>query len=76
MVTWYGEPNGKPEKRRATVDHFIPLSWGGPCRAENYRVSCEECNKAKGADFPTDIRAVFEIAQATGLSSFRFVTGR
>ncbi len=33
----------------ATVDHFVPLCWGGTNRMINLMMLCEECNKKKGA---------------------------
>lgn len=36
------------------VDHFIPISAGGPNAPWNLRVSCQNCNLTKGSDMPWD----------------------
>lgn len=34
---------------KLTVDHIIPLSWGGTNSLDNFQPLCTECNLAKGA---------------------------
>lgn len=34
---------------RLTVDHVIPLSWGGTNSLDNIQPLCTECNRTKGA---------------------------
>jgi 5-methylcytosine-specific restriction endonuclease McrA len=38
-----------PMHRRATIDHIIPVSKGGSTKQTNWAISCERCNKKKGA---------------------------
>lgn len=42
---------GDNETRRATLDHVIPRSEGGPNHESNLVVACGPCNQAKG-DMP------------------------
>lgn len=43
--------------RRATVDHVVPKSKGGPNAARNYVIACRRCQKLK-ADKQTDLQTV------------------
>lgn len=36
------------------IDHYIPLSRGGPHTLENVRPSCEQCNLQKSNKLPDD----------------------
>lgn len=47
IVEWYA-PQNSP--RKATVDHFIPRSKGGPDDWSNLRVCCAPCNYKKGCN--------------------------
>jgi 5-methylcytosine-specific restriction endonuclease McrA len=40
---------------QAHFDHFIPISKGGLHKTENIRLSCELCNKRKGAKMPSGV---------------------
>ena len=54
IINAYGDKcfycNGKFEH----VDHYIPLSKGGPHSLENVRPSCKNCNLRKGSKMPED----------------------
>lgn len=41
----FGNP---PKSRRATIEHIICKSAKGPNEIQNYVLSCERCNKARG----------------------------
>lgn len=44
------------EDMRATIDHFVPVSKGGPVFEEsNLRVACYNCNQTKGSEMPKEI---------------------
>lgn len=36
------------------IDHYVPLSKGGPHSLNNVRPSCESCNLRKGSKMPED----------------------
>jgi hypothetical protein len=43
---------------KLTVDHIIPVDWGGPSEMANYQALCEDCNAGKQAwvkSNPSDI---------------------
>ena len=42
-------------QRRATLDHVIPRSRGGPNAISNLRISCKFCNMAKAARLPEEL---------------------
>ena len=45
-----GKSLAKPE-----LDHYIPLSWGGPDDISNYQFLCRRCNRKKGAGSMIDL---------------------
>jgi len=34
---------------KLTVDHIVPVEWGGPSEFSNYQALCEDCNAGKQA---------------------------
>lgn len=40
------------EKAQLTIDHFIPLEFGGENNDTNYITACRKCNKKKGSIEP------------------------
>jgi 5-methylcytosine-specific restriction endonuclease McrA len=40
-------PNHSSRRKRATLDHFIPLGQGGPDSFENCVAACQHCNEQK-----------------------------
>ncbi|GLC74321.1 hypothetical protein PLESTF_001499200 [Pleodorina starrii] len=47
IYSW-DDSNGRNAPDKATTDHVIPLSRGGPDSADNMVVSCFPCNQRKG----------------------------
>lgn len=45
VMTWSNSHN---KISFLNIDHIIPVSWGGPDTLENYRVTCHDCNAARG----------------------------
>ena len=35
--------------KRLTIDHIVPVAWGGPDDADNLQVLCQDCNRRKGS---------------------------
>ena len=42
--------------KKMTVDHIVPISWGGSNYASNIQMLCLSCNSSKGAHQDTDYR--------------------
>lgn len=40
---------GPADNVKLTIDHVIPVDWGGPTEESNLQVLCEECNSGKQA---------------------------
>lgn len=40
-------PGARPGSLHATLDHYEPLSHGGPDHPNNWRLSCYTCNSLK-----------------------------
>ena len=45
------------EKKKLTVDHVIPVDWGGTSNIENIQPLCQPCNSSKGNRRDTDYRS-------------------
>lgn len=43
-------------RNEITLDHYIPLSAGGPHTAANLRVACRSCNSRKWTHLPPDLQ--------------------
>ena len=54
----------EPGVRRATVDHIIALSKGGPESEDNTVACCGPCNNAKG---DMDVADFIQLIEAKGL---------
>lgn len=55
MKRW--RPGQPRSPRDATIDHFVPLSRGGPDEADNLRACCRKCNTDKGNKMPDEFLA-------------------
>ena len=50
---------------RATIDHFIPRSQGGPNAKSNLVLACFQCNQAKSNKPPEEFARLVSRAPAT-----------
>lgn len=50
--------NKKLSRKNQTMDHFIPMSRGGPDKPKNRVWSCAICNRDKGCLLPEEFRVV------------------
>jgi len=57
-----------------TIEHIIPRVIGGGDALSNLRVSCPECNNAKGYQLPEELMSSMSSKQLRGL--LRTMTGK
>lgn len=57
-----------------TIEHVIPRVIGGGDKLANLRVSCPECNNAKGYQLPEELMQEMSVKQLLGM--LRTMTGK
>ncbi len=57
-----------------TIEHVIPRVIGGGDKLTNLRVSCPECNNAKGYQLPDEVMHEMSVKQLVGI--LRTMTGK
>ena len=57
-----------------TIEHVIPRVIGGGDKLANLRVSCPECNNAKGYQLPEELMTDMSVKQLLGM--LRTMTGK
>lgn len=63
VLDFYGECGICRSKDNLTLDHIVPISWGGVHGLENMGVLCRSCNAAKGNRNALDYRTKFIIKE-------------
>ena len=48
------KPGTNDRQRRASLDHWVPVSYGGHHGADNLLTSCIPCNSSRGDSHPED----------------------
>lgn len=44
-------PTMKDDPRYRTVDHVIPIEWGGTWDLDNLTLCCRQCNESSGDEY-------------------------
>jgi 5-methylcytosine-specific restriction endonuclease McrA len=67
VLGFYGKCASCGSEENLTMDHVVPLSWGGGHNPENIQVLCGSCNSSKGCYSDTDYRTPEQIEEVTRL---------